>query len=73
MQSINMIYPVVRDQTIFLSEQFKDLDQMLESKQGMVGKYKTLNQTHKATLAELSNLASELARLKASGAGGATT
>ena len=31
-QSLNSIYPVVRDQTIFLSEQFRDLDQMLENK-----------------------------------------
>ena len=42
----------MRDQTIFLSEQFKELDQMLENKQGMVSKYKTLNQAHRKTLAE---------------------
>jgi len=58
---------VVRDQTVFLSEQFKELDAMLENKQGMVGKYKQLNQTHKKTLAENAELAAELARLKAAG------
>ena len=47
---MNQIYPVVRDQTIFLSEQFKDLDQMLENKQGMVSKYKALNQEHKQSV-----------------------
>lgn len=40
---------------------------MLENKQGMVGKYKQLNQTHKKTLAENAELAAELARLKAAG------
>ena len=66
-QTLNTIYPVVRDQTVFLSEQFKELDAMLENKQGMVGKYKQLNQTHKKTLAENAELAAELARLKAAG------
>lgn len=44
---------------------------MLESKQGMVSKYKTLNQTHKKILAENAELSAELARLRAAG-GGAT-
>lgn len=33
---------MVRDQTIFLVEQFKDLDQNLETEKSMIGKYKTL-------------------------------
>lgn len=43
---------MVRDQTIFLSEQFKELDMMLDQKQGMVVKYKELNKTHKQTVVE---------------------
>ena len=54
----------MRDQTVFLSEQFKDLDLMLENKQGMVSKYKTLNQTHKKTVQENSEMANELDRLR---------
>ena len=40
---------------------------MLENKQGMVSKYKTLNQTHKKTMQENQELAAELAKLKAGG------
>ena len=42
---------------------------MLKSEQGMVGKYKALNQKNKKTMAENAEMAAELARLKA-GAGG---
>ena len=58
---------MVRDQTIFLTEQFADLDRMLESKQGIVTKYKTLNQSHKKLQNENTELLSELNRLKAAG------
>lgn len=37
---------------------------MLENKQGMVSKYKTLNQTHKKTVQENSEMANELDRLR---------
>lgn len=40
---------------------------MLENKQGMVSKYKTLNQAHRTTMAENQELAAELALLKANG------
>ena len=40
---------------------------MLESKQGMVSKYKQLNQQNKKTMQENAELAAELAKLKAQG------
>ena len=57
----------MRDQTIFLTAQFADLDQMLESKQSIVHKYKALNQSHKKLQNENTELLSELNRLKAAG------
>lgn len=41
---------------------------MLESKQGMVSKYKALNQANKLTLQENAALVAELAKLKANSA-----
>ena len=43
---------MVRDQTIFMSEQFKDLDQIMEQKKSLVAKYKQLNQANKETMKE---------------------
>ena len=40
---------------------------MLENKQGMVSKYKTLNQAHRKTLAENEKMAAELAQLRQGG------
>ena len=55
-QNLNTIYPVVRDQSIFLAEQFYDLDEMLKSKQGIITKYKTLNASHKKLQTEKEEL-----------------
>ena len=63
---------MVRDQTLFLADQFKELDMLLEARQGMVSKYKTLNATHKQTMEEKQELANELARLKSQGLGSAS-
>ena len=41
------LYPVVRDQTVFLVEQIAEFDNGLARQQGMVSKYKALNQEKK--------------------------
>ena len=40
--SLSTIFEVVRSQTVFLADQFKNLDQILDNKKELIQKYKAL-------------------------------
>ena len=62
--SISTIFEVVRSQTTFLADQFKNLDQILDHKKELVQKYKALVNVNTKIKTENADLLAELNHLR---------
>ena len=62
--SLSTIFEVVRSQTVFLADQFKNLDQILDNKKELIQKYKALVNVNTKIKTENADLQAELNHLR---------